>query len=136
MSQYPPAVPPPTLGYATPAPRNDLRDIAVRQKALMFCILGYVCAVLLQFLLPPELRFILAIVAVGVSVTASVFIFMMALRLYGTGMGIFLGILTLIPLIGLFVLLSINGKATTLLRAHGIRVGLMGADMGQFPPRA
>jgi hypothetical protein len=69
----------------------------------------------------------------AVSVTAAVFVFMLALSLYSTGAGIVLGILTLIPVVGLIVLLVINGKATNVLRRHGIRVGLMGADPGQIP---
>jgi hypothetical protein len=46
--------------------------------------------------------------------------------------GVLLGILTLIPLIGLIVLLVINGKATKVLRANGHRVGLLGASLSEF----
>jgi len=35
------------LNYAPPA-RNDLRQIAVRQKAIMYCILGYILFALAQ----------------------------------------------------------------------------------------
>ena len=129
----PPPPPPPPLDYARPAARNDIREIAVRQKAIMFCILGYILAVLLQFVLPPELRIILAIVAIGVSVTATVFVFMLAIAIYNVGAGVVLGILTLVPLVGLIVLLIVNGKATTILRDHGIKVGLMGANLSQIP---
>ncbi len=34
----------------------------------------------------------------------------------------------IVPLLGLLLLLSINGKATKELRAAGIRVGIMGAN--------
>jgi hypothetical protein len=40
-----------------------------------------------------------------------------------------LGVLALIPLVGLIVLLIVNGKATKILREHGVRVGLMGAKL-------
>jgi hypothetical protein len=126
-------IPPPVLNYAPPPPRNDLRVIATRQRAIMFCILGYIIAIIGQFALPPEMRFIVGIIAIGLSITASVFVFMLAIALYSTGTGIVLGILTLVPLIGLFVLLTVNGKATNLLRQHGIKVGLMGADPRQVP---
>jgi hypothetical protein len=43
-----------------------------------------------------------------------------------------LGILTLIPLVGLIVLLIVNGKATNLLREDGIHVGLLGARMSDL----
>jgi len=38
-------------------------------------------------------------------------------------------ILAFIPLIGLLALLHINGKATKILQANGIKVSLMGARM-------
>jgi hypothetical protein len=34
----------------------------------------------------------------------------------------------LVPLVGLLVLLSLNSEAMSLLKAHGIRIGLMGAN--------
>ncbi|MDB5329137.1 MAG: hypothetical protein JWP03_288 [Phycisphaerales bacterium] len=132
MSSLPPLMPTP-LNYAAPPPRNDLRNIAVRQKAIMYCILGYVALIVGQFALPPELRIIVALLAMGVSITAAVFVFMLAISVYNTGIGIVLGILTLIPFLGLLVLLVINSKATGILREHGIRVGLMGANSSQIP---
>src|SRR5260221_11674597 len=41
-----------------------------------------------------------------------VFVFMLAIKLYNTALGIVLGLLTLVPLINLIVLLVMNGKAT------------------------
>ena len=70
---------------------------------------------------------------IGASVTGAVFVFMLSLALYNTATGVILGILTLIPLVGLIVLLIINGKATKVLRDHGIQVGLMGAKTNQIP---
>ena len=139
MSQYPPPVPPELpprpLNYAPPPVAGvDLRAIATRQKAIMYCILGYLALVVLQFAFPPDYRLIVGLAAAAVSITAAVFVFMLALSLYNTGTGVVLGILTLIPIVGLIVLLIINGKATTILRQHNIRVGLMGADASQIRP--
>jgi hypothetical protein len=134
QQQFPPGMQPPTLGYATPVPaRADLRTIAVRQRGIMFCILGYLVLVAAQFAVPEELRIIPALLAVAVSVAAAVFVFMLALSVYNTAAGIVLGILTLVPLIGLIILLIINARATRILRQHGIRVGLMGANPRQIP---
>jgi len=136
MSQMPPPAPPNTqqpLNYAAPTEGVDLRAIAVRQRAIMYCILGYIVMILGQFLIPPGLRFVPAIIAMAVSIVAAVFVFMLALSLYGTGIGLLLGVLTLVPLVGLIVLLIINNKATLILRHHGIKVGLMGADPKQIP---
>ena len=153
MSQIPPQVPPQppyappapfpaqatgpypaqSLNYAPPPVGVDLRTIAVRQRAIMYCILGYIAMVVAQFVVPPQLQIVPALFAIAMSLTAAVFVFMLALSLYNTAVGIILGILTLIPLIGMFVLLVINGKATTVLRRHGIKVGLMGANARQIP---
>jgi len=123
------------LNYATPfyAPRTDLREIAMRQKGVMICILGYVAAFIMRIAMPMELRIVPALVGVAAVVTGAVFVFMLALAVYNTGTGIVLGLLTLIPLIGLIVLLIVNGKATTILKSYGIAVGLMGAKMNQIP---
>ena len=79
------------------------------------------------------MRWVAAVLGFAVSVTAAVFVFMLALALYNTGAGVVLGILTLVPLVGLIVLLIINGKATNTLRHHGIHVGLMGARASEIP---
>jgi hypothetical protein len=41
-------------------------------------------------------------------------------------------ILTIIPLVGLIVLLVINSKATSALRASGVRVGFLGANLSDL----
>jgi hypothetical protein len=38
-----------------------------------------------------------------------------------------------IPLVNLIVLLTINGKATKVLRENGINVGLLGASTSEIP---
>ena len=37
-----------------------------------------------------------------------------------------------IPCVGLLALLAVNGKATTVLRSNGIKVGLLGADLSKI----
>ena len=123
---------PPALNYA-PQARDDLRTIAKHQKGVIFCLLAYFVLVVSQFVLPPELRRVLFVAALGVSIAAMVFVFRLSLALYGTGAGIILGILTLIPLVGLIVLFIVNGKATRILKRQGINVGLLGARMSDIP---
>jgi hypothetical protein len=129
--QFPPQ-PPQPLSYGTSA-RSDLKEIASQQRAIMLCILAYIVAVICQFALPQNLRLFVGLAVMAVGVIAAVFIFMLAIKLYGTGVGILLGILTLIPCIGLIVLLIVNGKATNILRENGVKVGLLGADPKQVP---
>ena len=109
--------------------REDLRSVAKYQKGILVCILIYLLAIIFQFALPDELRLLLGIGILFVGVAATVFVFLLAVKVYGSGVGILLGILALIPLIGLIVLLVINGKATGILKQNGIKVGLLGADL-------
>jgi len=108
---------------------ESLRTIASQQRVILFCILIYLLAVIGQLLVPEAVRPMLGLGVMAVGLVATVFVFMLAIKLYGTGMGILLAILTLIPLIGLVPLLIVNGKATRTLRENGIDVGLLGAKM-------
>ena len=108
---------------------EDLRSVARLQKGVLVCILVYIIALSGQFLLPPETRALLGIGLLLVGLVGAVFVFLLALKLYGTGLGILFGMLSLIPFIGLFVLCGINGKTTSVLRANGVKVGLLGAKL-------
>jgi hypothetical protein len=112
--------------------RDDLKSVAMYQKGILLCILAYLALVLFQFAVPPESRSLLAILAIPLGITATVFVFLLATKVYSTGLGIVLGILTLIPCVGLIVLLIINGKATAVLKKHGINVGLLGANLSDI----
>ncbi len=109
--------------------REDLRSVARYQKGVIVCILIYLLAVFGQFALPPQARMILGIGVMCVGLTGAVFAFLLAMKTHGTGQGILLGILCLVPCVGLLVLLIINGKATNVLKQNGIKVGLLGADV-------
>ncbi|MGF1635299.1 MAG: hypothetical protein ACFCVE_15735 [Phycisphaerae bacterium] len=105
-----------------------LREVAQQQRMICICILIYIGLIAAQFVVPAGLKLVLGVAVLGVVVTAAVFVFMLAIRIFGTAVGVVLGILTLIPLIGLIVLLVVNSKATGILRRHGVQVGLLGAD--------
>lgn len=109
--------------------QEDVRSVALYQKGILVCILIYLCAVVGQFLLPPELRIVVGLAILLVGLAGTVFVFLLATKVYGVGLGILFGILTFIPCIGLLMLLVINGKATNVLRQNGYRVGLLGAKM-------
>lgn len=109
--------------------REDLRRVAVYQKGILVCILIYFIAVFTQFAMPVQARVFLGIGVLCVALVGAVFAFLLAMKTYGTGLGILLGILCLVPLVGLLVLLMVNGKATGVLKQNGIKVGLLGADI-------
>lgn len=109
-------------------PRETLRAIAFNQKVIILCILVYLCLIPVQFFIPEDKRALLALALIPLGLTATVFVFLLATKVYSTGIGVLLGILTLIPCVGLIVLLIINAKATGTLQRHGVRVGLLGAS--------
>ena len=129
----PPLPLPVPLGYALPPSRAgpDIRKIAGMQRAVIYCILAEILIVIFRVAMNGNLtaRVLIGLVYFAVGILAAVCIFGLAISLYNTALGIVLGVLTLIPGIGLVVLLIVNGKATTILRQHGLKVGLMGAKL-------
>lgn len=108
--------------------REDLRSVATYQRYIMLCILVYLGAVIGQFAVPQEVRLFIALGVLAVGLAGTVFVFLLSTKVYGTVQGIIFAIFTLIPCIGLIVLLIINSKATNILKANGIKVGLLGAN--------
>lgn len=121
----------------TPGPTLDLRKVAMQQRSIMYCILTEIAVLVAQFAVHssmPVLGLLLSFIYLGIAVTGAVFLFMLAISIYNVALGVVLGILSLVPLLGLLILLMVNGKATKLLRSHGTRVGLLGADPTTIPP--
>jgi uncharacterized membrane protein len=112
--------------------REDLKTVAKYQKGILFCILIYLIALIFQFAIPSEFRFIIGLGVLVAVLVGTVFVFLLAIKVYSTAVGILLGILTLVPCVGLIVLLMVNGKATGILKQNGISVGLLGADLSQI----
>jgi hypothetical protein len=111
---------------------RDVRAVAVYQKGILICILVYLLAIFGQFALPEPLRPLVMGGVFLVGLAGLVFVFLLSTKVYGIPIGILLGILTIVPCLGLLVLLIINGKATTVLRQNGHRVGLLGAKLSEF----
>jgi len=120
----------PHLQYATPSNlgRATLRTIATHQRAINLCLLAYIALYVAVFVVPPPLKILVVLLLLGVMITGAVFVFLLSLSVYSQALGIILGFLALIPLIGLISLRVVNGKATRILRANGIKVGLLGAN--------
>jgi hypothetical protein len=120
--------------------RDDLRTVAWAQKIIIFCILGNLATIPLRFALEamPAMAglaslLLLIVFYLAIAITATVCVFMMAVKVYSTGTGVLFGFLTLIPCVGLIMLLIINAKATAVMKEHKIRVGLLGARMSDLP---
>jgi hypothetical protein len=112
--------------------REDLLKVAKYQKGILVCILVYILAVAGQFALPPQIRPLVGLGVLMVGLIAAVFTIRLAMKTHGTGLGIILGVLCLVPILGLLILLLVNQKATTVLQLNGIKVGLLGADLSSL----
>ncbi|MFP4434676.1 MAG: hypothetical protein ACLFTN_09420 [Phycisphaerae bacterium] len=121
--------PPPVPEDAQDGEGINVRFVASKQKALLVCILLYLLALLGQVAIPPRLHYILFMAGIALLIVAAVFVAQLGMRLYGKGPGIAFGILTLVPLVGLIVLLVVNAKATSVLKENGLKVGLLGAKV-------
>ena len=135
MSQNPyesPSTEPQVVGVKSGS-REDLRSVAKYQKGILVCILIYLIAMICQFAVPADvLRTIIGLGILVIGLVGTVFVFLLAIKVYSTGVGVLLGVLTLVPCIGLIVLLVVNGKATGILKQNGIKVGLLGANLSQI----
>ena len=88
--------------------RADLKNVAIAQKGINVCILIYLLAIVSLFVIPPPYSLIVSLIVLFDGVVATVFVFMLAIKVYNIPAGIILGILTLVPCLGLVVLLLIN----------------------------
>ncbi len=114
------------------APKNtgkdlDFTKLADSQRTLIIVLL---LAFLLQgpvFLMLYSMPVFGLLTQFALVVLQSIACFRLANQLHtDVGLALILTILSMIPVIGLFVLLIVNGKATKILQAAGLKVGLLG----------
>ena len=112
--------------------RKDVKRVAQYQKGVIMCILIQLIVMVSQFAVPADLLPILSAGLVIAGIASTVFVLLLAMKVYSPGLGVLLGILALVPCVALIVLLIVNGKATDVLRQNGVRVGLFGANLAQI----
>jgi hypothetical protein len=111
---------------------EDLKSVAVAQKAVITCIALYLAAIIGQFLIPLEYRLYLLIGVLVLGLVAMVSVIMLAMKVYNPVTGIIFGLGIIIPCFGLILLFVINQKATKVLQLNGHHVGFFGADLSKF----
>jgi hypothetical protein len=115
----------------------DLRAIAIRQRAVIGCILMYLILAIAGPVLPGNsevLWFAWTVLALATVIGGALSVFMMCLLVSNDPVRGMLGaVLTFIPVGGLLILLAVNHDATKVLRRHGVPVGLLGASLRQVP---
>ena len=115
----------------------ELRQVAMYQRAVIMCILIQVLLGVLCYAFSDELRTIpVAVVAavaviLAVFITAAIFVFKLASRLYGS-VALAMAVVTLVPFLGMLILVVVNQRATGVLKQEGYTVGFLGAPMSQF----
>jgi predicted RNA-binding Zn-ribbon protein involved in translation (DUF1610 family) len=122
---------------------GHLQSVASAQRNLLICIFLQIVSYLVLLAFgravqgqgqgqqpDPALAIFILIdcaVLLAAGVGGIIYVFILSSRIYNVGIGILLGILSLVPCLGLLVLLMVNQKATGLLRENGYEVGLLGA---------
>jgi hypothetical protein len=122
----------------------DLRAIAAYHKVLILWLVaqlliwvGYVGAILTELARDNgEAAVLLLWFTALIGLVAAVFVVLLEAKLSGPVLGVFLGLLTVVPCLGLVILLVVSVRATGALRENGVRVGLFGArvrDIDELP---
>lgn len=106
---------------------EKLQSIASIQKALIVFIALRIIGFVIALSLPPEIGGFVMIATYFIAILSTITVVLLAMQVYTVGQGILYGLLSLIPCIGLIVLLQVNGEATKTLQENGIKVGLFGA---------
>jgi predicted RNA-binding Zn-ribbon protein involved in translation (DUF1610 family) len=129
----------PTLKKASRGGKTGrLQSIASSQKKLLICILLQILTYSLLLVLSgmmrrspdPALSLVVlcdAAVLLAAGVGGIIYTFLLSTKIYNTGLGIVLALLTIVPCLGLLILLMVNQRATAILQENGYRVGLLGA---------
>lgn len=121
----------------------DVYEIAKRQRWLIASIGAYLLLIVGRFVvvaivaeMPPQaagpILILFGLTTLVVMVLVLVSLFSLSRKLHNTGLAILFVLLGMIPLVGLIVLVAVNGTATKYLKQHGIEVGFFGADLSQL----
>lgn len=111
--------------------REFLREVATYQRLVLFSLLANIVSnIVMMFGGGLDLLVLLALLAVAliIIVLTMVSMFLLANRIYNVGVAIVCAILMLVPCISLITMLIVNQKATSILQASGVKVGLFGAN--------
>jgi predicted RNA-binding Zn-ribbon protein involved in translation (DUF1610 family) len=120
---------------------SELKPIAQFQKAMMICLsiqlLAFLAAGVIgatggphRGMQPPVV--ILSLAFWIAHIAGAVLAIILASRLFSVLATVFLGLLAVIPCIGIIGLFVVNSSATTQLKLNDINVGFLGADLSQF----
>lgn len=108
--------------------REDLRTVARCRTIVRVCILAHVYLILAWLEGPTDWAPMLASAYLLASPITLVIVALLVTKIDDGATGVVLGLLSVVPLLGLIVLMMVNGKAARVLREHVDRGGPPGAD--------
>lgn len=126
---YNPYSPPVSQPVASGDDATHLRAVARYQKNVLLCILANVGNIVLAMALPKALMAVVVLGSLAVWVASVVCIVFLAKTVYNLAFAIFCALCSFVPLLGLVMLVVVNGRATRILRKAGLKVGLLGVDL-------
>lgn len=129
----------PQFGGQSPPPlplagdRDKLRRVARYQQWVLYALLANILVNVIALAgrgsgFENTAGLITIVLGLPVILFAMAAIFLLAKELYNAVIGVLCAVLMIVPCIALITLLIVNGKATSFLQQHGIKVGFMGAS--------
>jgi hypothetical protein len=119
----------------------ELRRIVRYQRWLIAVVLaqlglwlGFIVLLVLGRGRGPDVGFPVALTFI-LGCAGGIFVFLLSWELRGAFAAIVFGLATVIPCMGLIILTLVNGYATAELKKHGVRVGVLGANLADVHER-
>ena len=121
----------PVIGVVS-GEQKDLYIVAKYQRYVILCILAVSLSYMAMLVVPDQFKLVPGIAYILFTLLGLVSIVLLGIRVYGVALGILMGVLSMVPCLGLLVLVLVNVRATNTLKTNGIHVGFMGADLSKI----
>ena len=112
----------PPINTSAESKKEKIFYLAKNQKYLIWALLAQLLGGVLLIVIPP----IGSLLLLANVVAQVLFVFKIAITAFPGVPGVALGFLSLIPILGLLVIVFINGRATSLLEEAGVKVAFFG----------
>lgn len=120
------------------ADRQELREIALAQRQVNLAVLLYLCLIPINVGLSilsesaPWAGIVLGVIALCVFGFGALSVYKLAAIFRGKTVAVIHALGLLVPLLGIILLFTNSQKATKILQANGIKVGLLGANLNSL----
>ncbi|MFG0246787.1 MAG: hypothetical protein ACF8MF_12140 [Phycisphaerales bacterium JB052] len=122
---------------STPKKPIDLKSVATQQRLLLWLILFIILANIFMLATAsrsPQLMIITMLGALLFQLLALIQVYRLTISMRANiAWPIVMTLFFWVPLLSLIILLVINGKANTMLKQTGVKIGLMGVSKSEYP---